>query len=241
MKRIILIAVFAVVAPVSLMAQSISSFHVFPQIADGTYGDGSYFQTIVFATNVNALPATCTFRMVGVPESRLLAGSVTTGTLAAQGSISLAVTSGNVAPLATGYATLTCDRPVTAYAAYISSSAAGIVVSAATVFSSPPTTRAHLIVIQTGGNRGAFAIANDTDRATQYKVDLINSDATQTVATTTISVPARSNLARFLDEIMPVPPNFIGSFVITSPSSPFNVVGLVFNGSVFGSEPATIY
>ncbi len=208
MKRIILIAVFAVVAPVSLMAQSISSFHVFPQIADGTYGDGSY---------------------------------VTTGTLAAQGSISLAVTSGNVAPLATGYATLTCDRPVTAYAAYISSSAAGIVVSAATVFSSPPTTRAHLIVIQTGGNRGAFAIANDTDSATQYKVDLINSDATQTVATTTISVPARSNLARFLDEIMPVPPNFIGSFVITSPSSPFNVVGLVFNGSVFGSEPATIY
>jgi hypothetical protein len=240
MQKAFLVSIFAIIAPLAAMAQNAATFHVFPQIADGRFPDGSFYQTIGFATNINSQSTTCSWRLVGVPVSRLLNGT-TTGVLPALGSVGLQPTSGNVSPLATGYATLTCDHPVTAYMAYVYATASGVVSAQATVFSSPPTMRAQVVVIQTGGNRTAFAIANDTDNAGLYHLSLIDDDANNTIATTTITVPARSNLPRFVDEILTVPPNFTGSVVITSTSSPFSAVGLIYNGSVFASEPVTIY
>src|SRR6266581_3169604 len=60
----------------------------------------------------------------------------------------------------------------------------------------------------------------------------------QPVVMGAMSVPARSNSARFLDELVTLPANFSGAVSITSSSSSFSVVGLFFIGSVFLSQPA---
>ena len=239
MKRIILVTVFVLVAQVSLMAQGASAFNVFPQIADGDVGNGSYYQTFVFATNVNAEPANCGVRLYGVPANRLNASSPT-GILPALGSVGVWTTSGSLSPLATGYATLACDRPVAAFAAYLFSSADGVPISGTSVFSSPATMRAQFVVIQQPGTRLGLAVANDTDTAGQYRVavsDLLG----QPVVATTISVPARSNSPKYLDEIVALPQSFLGTVVITSLSGPFSVVGLSTVGSVLIGQPAAIY
>jgi len=239
MKRIILVTIFAAFMPVGLIAQSAATFHVFPQIADGNLNDGSFYSTSIFATNVNTQAATCTLRLYGVPASRL--DTKSTVTLPARGSIALMATAGNGSPLAAGYATLTCDRPVHAFATYLFSSALGLTLSGASVFSSPPTTRAQLIVLNLGRFRSALAIANDTDSVARYQLAVIDIEASQTVATTTITVPARSNLPRFLDEMFPLPKDFVGSVVITSSSTPFSLVGLLYIDAAFLSQPAAIY
>jgi hypothetical protein len=242
MNRIILATAFVLVAQVSLMAQGAATFHVFPQIADGNVSDGTYYQTYVLLTSVSAQPATCTLRFYGVPISRL--DATPTGVLGGLGASAVLATTGNLGPLATGYATLSCDRNVTAFAAYVNRSPAGAANSGASVFSSPQTMRAQLFVFNSRSpdNRTAFALANDTDSAAQYRLTVIDPPTGQTIASTTISLPARSNLPRFLDQIVPLPQNFAGTVVITSVTgSAFSVVGLVFSGSTFLSMPATIY
>jgi hypothetical protein len=105
------------------------------------------------------------------------------------------------------------------------------------VFSSPPATRFALFLTNTIGFRSAIALANDTDTPGQYQISIVN-DAGQQVATASLSVPARSNTARFVDELVQLPPNFGGGAIISSASGSFSAVGLLFNGSVFLSVAA---
>jgi hypothetical protein len=145
-------------------------------------------------------------------------------------------------PLATGYGTLTCSQPVTATISYVYLAVpSGTVLAGAAVFSSPPAKQAELVVYQTAGYRTALAIANDTDTAAQYQVTVyFGSGGTRQIGPANVSVPARSNLATFLDEIMKFPSDFNVGAVVVSGSTPLSVVGLVFNGSVFFSEPAAV-
>ena len=241
MKRIMLAVVWLAVAGVDLRAQSAAVFHVFPQLADGVQADGSYYVSTILATNVNSQPATCSIRLYGGVTSRLFGAS--SFILPTSGSFNLQATLsafGSTLPLTTGYATMSCDRPVTALAAYLFLSPLGTVLGAATVFPSPATNHAQLLVNQTGGAKLALALANDTDAAGTYQITLSNSSG-QTVATGSTSVAARSNVPRFLDEILKIPDTFsIGAVSITS-SDPFSVLGLFFVGPVFFSQPATTF
>ena len=139
MKSTILVALVVCAMRVSLMAQGAAMSHVFPQIADGVTNIATIYSTTIIATNVSTDPATCTLGFRGVPLSRLRSGAALTVTLPAQGSIAIWETTGN-GPLVTGYATLTCNRSVTANAIYTySQSGQDQPIAGATVFSSPPT------------------------------------------------------------------------------------------------------
>src|SRR5262245_13282262 len=243
MKKIALVLVVLSATFSDLNAQSPATSHVFPQVADGLLTNGTaYFSTIV-AANVGTQAASCTIRLFGGVASHI-AGSVTM-TVAPNGGVAVKNTAladnAGFLPLATGYGTLTCDRPVAAQVGYFylaPTLPSPTFLGAATVFSSPPTTRAELFVTNTTGFRAAVAIANDTDAAAQYQITVVNETA-QTVVTTSTSVPGRSSVAKFIDELVQLPANFGGGVIITgSASSPFSAVGLLFNGSTFLSVAA---
>jgi hypothetical protein len=240
MKSTILVALVVCAMRVSLIAQGAAMSHVFPQIADGATNIATFYNTTIIATNVNTDPATCTLGFRGVPLSRLRSGTAVTVTLATQGSVAMWETTAN-GPLVTGYATLTCNRPVTATAIYTYlQSGQDQPIAGATVFSSPPTMRAHLVVAQEDRLSTAIALANNTDTAGQYQLTITDLDTGQ-IRTGTVSVPARSSVARFVNQIVQLPEGFFGTLVISSSAGPFSVVGLMFMGNVFVSLPPTLY
>lgn len=242
MKRIAMVLVLLSATYVDLNAQSTASFHVFPQVADGLQSDGSSFYSTLAVTNVGTRAATCTIRLYGAVSSHITGSTVLA--IPAAGGLVLKNTSladGIPLQLATGYATLTCDQSVAAQVGYFYV-APGLpnfnLLGGATVFSSPPTTRAELLVANTVGFTTAFAIANDTDTAAQYQISILN-DSLQQVASATIPVPARSNIARFVNEVVQLPSGYPGgAAIISSTSGPFSVVGLLFKGTTFLSLAA---
>jgi hypothetical protein len=216
------------------------NFSRLSQVADGLLPDGSAYYSSLFTANVGTNAATCTIRLYG-PVSNRITGSLTI-VIAPSGGIvvkNTSLTDGILSPIATGYGTLTCDRPVAAQAGYFYV-APGLpnfrLLGAATVFSTPATTRAELILTTEVGFRMAVAIANNTDAAAQYQVTVLN-DSFQTVGTTTVAVPARSNIAKFVDELVNLPANFDGAAFIDS-STPFSAIGLLYNGTTFLTVPA---
>ena len=228
----------------NLCAQGSATFHVFPQVADGIVpGTTTGYVSTLVVTNTSNQSSNCTVRLYGGVSNRLAGSS--TFTLQGLGSFSVLNTtlaSLSLQALATGYGTLTCSQPVTAAVAYLFVSISGLsgtVTSAATVFSSPSSTRAQLVTI--AGSRLAIAIANDTDAVGVYQITLVNGTG-QTVSTGNVSVPARSNVAKFADEIMTVPPDLTGAVSVSSSAGtgPFSLLGLVFIGTAFTSEPAAI-
>jgi hypothetical protein len=245
MKNIAAFLIVLAAICTDLNAQSPATFHVFPQIADGFQPDSSAYYSTVVAINTGTTVANCTIRAYGAAASHFT-GSMTlpvppSGGIAAKNS---ALTDGVFAPLATGYATLSCDRPVFASVAYFNL-APGLpnfkLLAGATVFSSPPTTRAEVVVATAVGFRTAVAIANDTDSAAQYQITVTN-DSGQTIATTNVSVPARSNVAKFIDELIQLPAGLSsGGAIISSTLTPFSVVGLLFNGATFLSMGAATF
>src|SRR5262249_13854366 len=113
------------------------------------------------------------------------------------------------------------------------------VVSAATVFSSPPATLAQLFPIP--NQRLAFALANNTDASAQYRLAAIDA-AGQVMVSRLLTVPARSNVAKFIDEVLPPgPPNLAFAVRVTSVgTAQFSLIGLIFLGDVFTSQPPAI-
>src|SRR5215467_5546802 len=110
MKRIILACIILAMSHIELRAQGAATFHVFPQLADGLQPDGSFFASTILATNVNTQQATCTLHLYGAISTRLL--GTPSFTLPTSGSFSLQATVaafGQALPIATGYATLSCD------------------------------------------------------------------------------------------------------------------------------------
>ena len=116
-----------------------STYHVFPQIADGYVSDGSYIQSTVIVTNSN--PSTtspsCTLQFHGLSISGQTSVPFTIS--GAHNSYSY-TTPGNTQTLQTGYASLQCSSNVEAQLLYAYYNSAGTKVSEATVFSSPSAT-----------------------------------------------------------------------------------------------------
>jgi hypothetical protein len=239
MRRILLLCMLLAVAH-NVCAQGSAAFHVFPQIADGLISGGvspTGYVSSVLITNTSAQASTCTLQLYGAGLAGRISGQSTV-TLQGSGSFALINTTllaGALLPLATGYATLTCTQPVAATVAYVYVSLSGIL-GGATVFSSPGATRTELLSI--ANTRLAFALANNTDAAAQYQLSLVNA-AGQVVSSGSLSVSARTNVAKFVDEVMTVPTDFTGAFIVNG-TTQFNLVGLLFSGNVFTSQPAAI-
>jgi len=222
-----------------------STFHVFPQIADGSAGSLNY-KSAVMVRNASDAATACTLRLYGLQAAinSIKPGGII-GPLTAY-NLTLPPgpqpwayprTTGQQS-LATGYATLSCDGPVYAQLQY-SLYDNGVKIGETTVFSAAEGPSARLIADQTEGSHLGVAISNNTNAAHDYRVTVLDIDA-NTIGTATLHIEARSSLPRFLDQLAPASANVLGSAIVQSlDGSNFSAVGLRFTGGVFAAIPAT--
>ena len=210
------------------------AFHVFPQIADGRFLDDSFFRSTLVVNERTGASTACTLNLVGLTAG-FSQGIGSSFSISVPG-FAIFPTNGTQ-QLQTGYATLNCDTPVDANLVYTLYSPQGLKVGEATVFSSDPSPTKHLVMDETKGARLAVAIANDTDQPHVYTLSLTTS--TGTTQTTQIQIQAKTSTARFLYEMMLVPPDAQRLFQIKSDdASNFSAIGLRFTGGLFTTVPA---
>ena len=214
-------------------------FHVFPQLADG-----GGWQSFLLVTNVAQSSSFCTFELHGLTVDRFtevsgITASGSTGTFSLEGDGGyLAWATKNESALATGYATLDCTASVVGQVLYASVGQSGGITGLATVFSSQAG-RAFQFTVLTADASLGIAIANDTNTRTSCDVVLEDPDR-MNLGDTTISILAKSNVARFLSQIVQIPSGFDGGSATVSCDQQVSVIGLQFAGAIFTTLPPAI-
>jgi hypothetical protein len=226
----------------SALAQS--TFHVFPQIADGSAGSLTYKSAVMIRNASDSATTECTLHLYGLQVTVLtirpggITGPLTVYNLTMPPNGWAYPRTLGQQSLATGYATLSCDGDVYAQLQY-SLYDNGVKVGETTVFSAAESPRARVIFDQTEGSHLGVAISNNTNAAHDYRITALDIDGNP-IGTTTVHVEARSSFPRFLDQLAPASANALGSTIIQSlDGSVFSAVGLRFTGGVFAAVPAT--
>ncbi len=199
-------------------------FHVLPHIADG-----GGWQSSLLVTNIEQ-SGQCTLHLYGLSADRfepadtvLVSGSTATFNLRRDGA--LAWRTRNESALASGYATLDCTTPVVAQVVFASIGNSGTPTGMATVFSSQAGQVFQFPVLTPEATLG-FAIANDTNAAAACRIVLEDPDRTN-LGEATLSVPSNTNWAGLLlDQLISIPPTFLGGTATVSCDQPVAVIGL---------------
>jgi M6 family metalloprotease-like protein len=218
-----------------IQSATVSTRHVFPQIADGHYTDGSYYQSTLLVTNANPTTTSpsCTLQLNG-----LSIGGQSTMTFTVSGAY-LYTSPGNTQALQTGYASLSCSSNVEAQLLYAEYSSTGAKISEATVFSSIPANSLRIIADERDGTQLALAVANDSPDTGRYTVNIYNAGGVL-IASPQLSVNSGKNRALFLDELAPLSDGYVGTVDIVSTSGTASVIGVRYTGNLFTTIPATV-
>ena len=214
-------------------------FHVFPQLADG-----GGWQSVLLVTNASQSTNLCMLELHGDlavdrfqdAEGVTLAGSTATFELSGSGGYRVWRTK-NESALASGYATLGCTDPVVAQVLYGSRDGSGTTTGMATVFSSQAGGVFQFPVLPE--SRLGIAIANDTDMESSCRV-ILDSRAQQRLGEAPLPVASKTNVARFLDEVIPIPDGFNEGSATVSCDHGVSVIGLQFEGAIFTTLPPAL-
>ena len=233
MKRMKILATLLATIACALPAaaqydETAKSFHLLPHLADG-----GGWQSVLLVTNTSQSASSCTFNVYGVPLNRFselgsfgtAAGSTATFQLASRGGYLTWPTKNELAAVASGYATLDCSSPVVAQVVFASFDGLGVT-AAATVFSAQAATVFQFLVLQPAATLG-FAIANDTNAEASCRIVLEDYQRTN-LGEATLSVPAKSNRAQLLTDIIAIPGTFLGGTATVSCNQPVAIIGLHF-------------
>src|SRR5215471_20767438 len=125
-------------APSLVHAQNAVTTHVFPQVVDGVWSDGSSITSRFVIASIGGFPATCDISLFGIGPERL---TTSVSVVIQPGSWETISTRAQDA-VAAGYARLDCSQPVFASLTYSVQSANGDVVGIATVPGAPVTSHA---------------------------------------------------------------------------------------------------
>ena len=214
--------------------------HVFAQFADGRFSDGTSYRSTIMVSSDSLSAIDCTATLYGLTVAGFGDGAQRTFTVAS-GGWNIYKTPGSQS-FRSGYMTLNCSGSVTAQVLYSFFSASGTVLSEATVFSSPPASQAQLLTDQRSGSQLGIAIANNGSRTKEFVVIAI--DATDTeVGRRSVQLVAGSQIARFLNELINVPADFVGQVMIyTNSTDTLDVyaIGLKYTGAAFTTIPVTL-
>ena len=235
-KGLLLVAIL-VTLTLAAPLQAQTTFHVFPQFADGAFSDGTFYRSTLNVTPWFSDTA-CSLNLQGLTAD-FGQGDISTLSISLTEDQFLSTRTTGVGDFEGGYATLTCSNSTFAEVTYSLFAANGSKISEATVFSSRESSVGRrLLVDGRDGARLGVAVANTTDLTRMY--DLTLRDATgSTVSTGTMSVPAKTSLAKFVDELMTVPAGSISMLDIRPQDfSDFATIGLRFTGPVFTTVPA---
>ena len=222
------------------VADTKSGAHVFPQIVDGAFPDGTVYRSTFLVSSDNGSATDCTTTLVGLTIPGFGDGTTNTFSLPA-GGWSIVRTPGTQ-PLKTGYAVLNCSAPVAAEVLYSANSSTGALLAEATVFSSPNATMAQLLADHRNGAQLGVAIANTSNAAVEIVIRALDSNETQ-VGQATVQLPAKGQVAKFLFELLTLPPGFVGRVLIsTNPANVGNIyaIGLRLTGYVMTTIPVVL-
>ena len=232
----LLVAMVACTLPAAAQYdETAKSFHLLPHLADG-----GGWQSVLLVTNVSQSESRCTFNVYGIPLNRFrdfdLTGSTATFQLERFGGYLIWATKNELAAVASGYATLDCSVPVVAQVVFASYDELGVT-AAATVFSAQAATVFQFPVLQpprrlapvsiSFDSRLGFAIANDTNAEASCRIVLEDYQRTN-LGEATLSVPAKSNRAQMLNDVIAIPGTFFGGTATVSCNQPVAMIGLHF-------------
>jgi hypothetical protein len=222
------------------VTDSSSPNHVFAQFADGRFSDGTFYRSTMMVSSDSLNPISCTATLFGLSVAGFGNGNSRTFTVASGGwNIYRSPGSQNYDG---GYATLNCTGSVTAQILYTFHSPSGIVLSEATVFSSPAATYAQLLVDQRNDAQLGIAVANNGSGTKEFVIVAIDASDTE-VGRVSTQVASGGQITKFLSELIDVPPNYVGQVLIyTNSADTLNIfaIGLRFTGIAFTTIPVTL-
>jgi len=216
--------------------------HVFPQFVDGRLPDGTFYTSTLMVSNPSDLTAaSCAIIFRGLrPTMKDTAGNVTSADAftieieAGQGDV---LTTPGSAEFRSGYVTIQCEQPIDAVVLYALHGPSGITMSEAAVLSAGQSSLSQLVADQRNGARLGVALNNDSDRpvivrmkATSYSEAMNGSYS--------LTIPPRSTVSRFVDEVVALPADFVGQILVESGSDKITVMGFRFAGLAFSTIPA---
>lgn len=230
MRHIVLIFCLAITP--SAFGQD--TFHVFPQIADGVQSDGtSYKSTFMIVPFIESDSPLCTLRIYGLAPTLTNGASGTIFNVAVPRNSFFYERTSGTQPLQTGYATLTCDKPVEAQVLYTFQAADGSKLGEATVFSSTESFKFRMIYYTRDQSNFGIAIANNTDQNHTYDIKMNGT-------TLRIGVNARSSKSMFVPpNVVAGAPTGLGLLTVNSTDfSEFSMIGFKYTGQIFTTIPA---
>lgn len=212
---------------------------IFPQIADGSSSDSSFFRTTISLTRKARGDANCRLILYDMDtDFGAGRGSLFTMTVPGNGFTSFRTT--GAGRLQSGYATVGCDRRISGQLTYASYDASGTKFGEATVFPTEVESSSYSMIVDgRDGAQLALAIANNTNLSRAYNLTL-RDWAGDTVSTGSVTVPARSNIAQFLNDLISPPPASGIVYLLevqSSDRSDFSMIGLHVTGFVFSTVP----
>ena len=214
--------------------------HVFSQFADGRFSDGTFYRSTVMVSSDSLSSINCTATLYGLTVAGFGDGSTRNFNLTS-GGWNIYKTPGSQT-FRNGYLTLNCNAAVTAQVLYTFHSSSGIVLSEATVFSSPAASIAQLLTDQRNGAQLGIAIANNGGTDKEFVIVAIDANGNE-AGRRNLQIAGRSQIARFLNELISLPADYIGQVQIsTNSNDTFDVyaIGLRFTGSAFTTTPVTL-
>ena len=235
----LLVAMACALPAIAQSDETAKRFHVFPQLADG-----GGWQSFLLVTNAAQSSSFCTFELHGLsldrfPEVSGITTSGSTATFEIPGPSGYRVwRTKNESALATGYATLDCTAPTVAQVLYASRDGSGTTTGMATVFSSQAGGVFQFPVLTPEASLG-IAIANDTITDASCRFVLESPDR-QNLGQATLPVPSKSNVAKFLHEVIQIPDGFTEGSATVSCDQQVSLIGLQFAGVIFTTLPPAV-
>ena len=213
-------------------AQTPATYHVFPFVADG---DTGITNRTVFVVTRHDGAATCDLTLYGIDSSRLVVSPNFSIGGAGQPDVWVGLTIGT-GPAQRGYASLSCNSQVTAYAAYLHAVPVGLP-SVAMAFSAVPGNLLEFTGFQASalGVRLAFGVANDSGTSESYEIQTTTAGGSTLSVTRTL--PAKTSERVFLDEVMTFNAQTLETLVVKfAADAPIHVTGL----QLVGDDVATM-
>ena len=110
------------------------------------------------------------------------------------------------------------------------------------MFSSPAATIAQLLTDQRNAAQLGIAIANNSNTTKEFVIVVLDTNGNE-IGRRSVQIAGRSQIAKFLNELIGVPADYVGQvqiFTNTNDTLDVYAIGLRYTGSAFTTTPVSL-